>query len=676
MSEIYCSNCGHVLAADDNFCSKCGTKTDKQAVTEKAPAAPEYAQNMNNAAAQEPQDVGNAASERGVQTPDTEAPQNKFDGIQKADRFDWDLEGYPSNEGRKTEDIDFHWDSVADMNRRIRRRANERAELEASGVSPFGALKREEPKPVDLESIVRGDDGTAPAVDTEQLEARAEAERSVSVFERDVPEPETRIRSDEGTIDSFFTYNSEKDEFQDLLDKEQKKLRAEADDDFDLFSNHVSGGEDAESSLRESLEKLATLADSVKRDEPVPQSVISEDTAAEIPAVEYEEAPVEQIVAEPEPVYEPELVAEPAPVAESAPVGESAPVAEPALAAEPEPVYEAEPDAEPEPAEPEIETVPEAWNGAEETAVAESEEPQLLDKEDSFFSDGDYPESVQVVSPYQFETDPEMEADQAFVSAGVSETENAVIPEIQNEYSTETTVQEPELYTAEPESAVSQDVYAVESEISEPDGYVESVQEAVITEEQAGEAEESAAVEYEETPTEQIDAEPEPVYETELVAETEPVYEPEFVAETAPVAEPETAGPETETVPEAWNGAEETAADESAEPEEPEAAAEAAGETLVYEEAETGETGEIVDRGGITGVAASTDAYDGVPDESVEAPEKKYTGLKIFAMIAAVIIVLEIIIIVLKTKMPDSAISLKIQDIYSAAYNWFAGLKG
>jgi hypothetical protein len=695
------------LAADDNFCSKCGTKTDKQAAPESAPAAaPEYVQNIENAAAApETRGAGAAAPEWDVRTPEmtdgAEASRKKFDEMQDMDRFDWDIEGYPSSEGRKTEDIDFHWDSVADMNRRIRRRASERAELEASGVSPFGALKQEEPKPVDLESIVRDDDGTAPAVDTEQLEARAEAERSVPGFERDTPEPETKSRSDEGTIDSFFTYNSEKDEFQELLDKEQKKLRTGADDDFDLFGDHVSGGEDVESSLRESLEKLATLADSVKRDEPAPQSVITEDAAEEIPAVESEEPLAEPVTAGPEPVFEAEPAA--APEIEAEPVTEPAPVieAEPAPEAEPiAPEMGAEPAAEPEPViESEPAAEPEAWIGTEETAAVEPEKAQSFDAEDSFFRDGDRPESTQNVSPYQFETDPEMEAEQAFEAGEVPEAENEIIPEVQDEYSAEVTAQEPEVYAAEPEAGESV-------------GYEEPVQEAVMTEDAA---EEIPAVEYEESPAEPIAAEPEfavepempfeaepaaeaepvfggesePVAEPEFAAAPEPVAEPEFVAESevpfeaepAAEAEPvfggeselEPAEPGAEAEPEVWTGAEEAADDE---PEVPAAAAEAADGTPAPEEAETGEDGQIVDRGGITGVAAGTDTYSDVPDKASEVPEKKYTGLKIFAIIAAVIIVLEIIIIVLKTKMPDSAISLKIQDIYSVVYNWFAGLKG
>ncbi|MDD6298275.1 hypothetical protein, partial [Hornefia butyriciproducens] len=55
---------------------------------------------------------------------------------------------------------------------------------------------------------------------------------------------------------------------------------------------------------------------------------------------------------------------------------------------------------------------------------------------------------------------------------------------------------------------------------------------------------------------------------------------------------------------------------------------------------------------------------------------KKHTGLKILAIILCVLIVLEIIVICIKTFAPDSAASVALQDLFNAVYGRLSSLFG
>lgn len=101
---MYCKNCGKLLDEGDKFCSNCGTKVEKEFV-------PDFKKRQQEA----PQEA------------EEERPKKSF----HIEEFNWDLEGYPTD-NRKTEDVDFNWESVLDDRQRSRRgeEPEERSERE------------------------------------------------------------------------------------------------------------------------------------------------------------------------------------------------------------------------------------------------------------------------------------------------------------------------------------------------------------------------------------------------------------------------------------------------------------------------------------------------------------------------------------------------------------------
>lgn len=99
---MICNNCGHLLEESNKFCPNCGTKVEPQ-------------QNANKEQAVEPiKDQGIRSSEHD----DTNSQDFGKDANAKRqldfDEINWNLEGYPTEESKETEDIDFNWEPVID----------------------------------------------------------------------------------------------------------------------------------------------------------------------------------------------------------------------------------------------------------------------------------------------------------------------------------------------------------------------------------------------------------------------------------------------------------------------------------------------------------------------------------------------------------------------------------
>ena len=92
---MYCKNCGNLLNDGDKFCPNCGTKvvsTDDN--SEKNAFVPPFRKEQN---------------ENAVNEVDKDAHKRNF----QFEEFDWNLDGYPKdNSEKKTEDIDFDWESI------------------------------------------------------------------------------------------------------------------------------------------------------------------------------------------------------------------------------------------------------------------------------------------------------------------------------------------------------------------------------------------------------------------------------------------------------------------------------------------------------------------------------------------------------------------------------------
>ncbi|MGN1389456.1 MAG: hypothetical protein ACI4WR_07385, partial [Bulleidia sp.] len=152
------------------------------------------------------------------------------------EEFNWNLDGYPTEDTKRTEDIDFNWESVVDEREKSRTAETDsdqellkdKIKSENSGrderEKSSGAEKTaEEEHEQELEEMIFGTkDREGNISDTMRLDA---------VEDLDDLSRTTRI-------DKFYTYNKKNEEFQELLDKEYNRLKAQIE--ADAARDHVA----------------------------------------------------------------------------------------------------------------------------------------------------------------------------------------------------------------------------------------------------------------------------------------------------------------------------------------------------------------------------------------------------------------------------------------------------
>lgn len=252
---MYCKNCGKILNPGDRFCSGCGTKVE---LGEEAKIEAEFIPDFKKSAVDVPQTE--------------EKPRRTF----HLDEFNWDLNGYPTD-NRKTEDVDFNWTSV--MEEKKRRTAEPRVPL---------YIEKEETK---VSSPVKEPAG-------EPTARRPEKTLEEEIFEDMgtlADEEPTKIISGHGSeksekVDKFYTFNKKNEELQALLEQEYERIKngsinvTEEDTDEQEQADDVASAEEIIKPKRTSVEFDWTLpVSSFEETEPVKEETV----LPHIPEVEY-----------------------------------------------------------------------------------------------------------------------------------------------------------------------------------------------------------------------------------------------------------------------------------------------------------------------------------------------------------------------------------------------------
>ncbi len=206
---MYCKKCGKLLGADDLFCSKCGTRVEEEefvpAFRQQSPAFAET---------------------------EAERPRRRV----APEQFNWDLDGYPTDK-KKTEDIDFNWDSVLEeQQKNLFAREFMQKEREAESAAEPGFEPAYEPAASAAEEEAQAEATPEAPAEEATAEATPEAVESESLFAEmgtfEGAEP-TRVmnRGAEKTegIDRFYTFNQKNAAFQALLDQEYERIQSGQD---------------------------------------------------------------------------------------------------------------------------------------------------------------------------------------------------------------------------------------------------------------------------------------------------------------------------------------------------------------------------------------------------------------------------------------------------------------
>ena len=158
---MFCTKCGKELYEGDKFCGFCGAEVRNRIPSKNDEVV--FNPPFKIEARKKTEEILKAVEARKEETAKKETVA-----------FDWNLEGFPAQQPKKTEDVDFNWDSVLE-----RRNSNQ-------------------PEPAAYEE------------DSDSIEAL---------------EKEIFASSGEAQDDRFFTFNQKNDEFQKLLDKEKERVQ-------------------------------------------------------------------------------------------------------------------------------------------------------------------------------------------------------------------------------------------------------------------------------------------------------------------------------------------------------------------------------------------------------------------------------------------------------------------
>ncbi|MGN1414188.1 MAG: zinc ribbon domain-containing protein [Anaerovoracaceae bacterium] len=221
---MFCTNCGKKLYEGDRFCAYCGTK-----VREEEPKARQeivFNPPFRAEAERRTSEIFKGFSET---SEEPEKPRRT-----EPAHFDWNLDGFPSGESKKTEDVDFNWDSVMDRKRDARREEPrvipavpvvDKIQINGSKNTeePAAELKPVQEEPADEKPVweeppkEETDEGTTSSLEDELF---GKNYKPVASAEGELCSGNT------AQLEKFYTYNEKKEAFQELLDKEYERLRS------------------------------------------------------------------------------------------------------------------------------------------------------------------------------------------------------------------------------------------------------------------------------------------------------------------------------------------------------------------------------------------------------------------------------------------------------------------
>lgn len=209
---MFCTKCGKELNEGDRFCAYCGAEVRAQRHSKNDEVV--FNPPFKIEAQKKTEEILKASEER----KDMETAKRETVS------FNWNLDGFPTAQPKKTEDVDFNWDSVLERKNR--------------GFAPIeAAIEKIEPKPSSLVSVEERTpeaDLTERAVTEIPMSAEKPREDAMSIeeLEKDLfgeaenakTEPEAKKTPNPDA--RFYTFNQKNDAFQELLNKEKERVRS------------------------------------------------------------------------------------------------------------------------------------------------------------------------------------------------------------------------------------------------------------------------------------------------------------------------------------------------------------------------------------------------------------------------------------------------------------------
>lgn len=206
---MYCKKCGKFLTGDENYCSNCGIRLEKD---------------------RDGQEVETKKSEQETFEQTDEKKLKPPAGI------DWDLSQF-SDRGANSKDgdMEFHWETEGMFKRsELKEKQIETGESDGNTTDAIDEFLKDRNEPEEIE---------LPNIDYSELFKKLEFPGKEILGSASNPESETgdnkdvdkavdlskhynvELEAEKEKIDKFYTFSSKKEEFQKLLDREYEKMR-------------------------------------------------------------------------------------------------------------------------------------------------------------------------------------------------------------------------------------------------------------------------------------------------------------------------------------------------------------------------------------------------------------------------------------------------------------------
>ena len=198
---MFCTKCGKELYEGDRFCGFCGAEVRNRIASKNDEIV--FNPPFKIEAQKKTEEILKAVEERKEEAARKETVA-----------FNWNLEGFPAAQPKKTEEVDFNWDSV------LERKNKNQPQPRYTEQKMFAEAEPEIPQePVKMQFEIPRQPAMTPEFEIKQTPDEDE-EMSVEELEKEIFGDSQRIGDDR-----FFTFNQKNNEFQKLLDKEKERVQ-------------------------------------------------------------------------------------------------------------------------------------------------------------------------------------------------------------------------------------------------------------------------------------------------------------------------------------------------------------------------------------------------------------------------------------------------------------------
>lgn len=201
---MFCKECGKSINDDSKFCSYCGSKVEP---IDKMQSFENFSNEANN-----PHEVQQKTAGR----TDSQTPEKSIKDInlKRTANFNWDLDGFPSDDQRKEKKVSIDWDDVLMSGNQDNDSTKIRRDTKGRKTDSFffatkindGDKSVQNNDDVDLQSFLFED-----KTNNQDFSGKSDADFVEN--------------GDSVAVNKFYTFNKKNEEFQRLLDKEYEKLK-------------------------------------------------------------------------------------------------------------------------------------------------------------------------------------------------------------------------------------------------------------------------------------------------------------------------------------------------------------------------------------------------------------------------------------------------------------------